>query len=205
MRGSLLANAGLGVLLLALAACDFGLEDEERPPTPEPIPAGAQQVHITMHHLEGPDPNTHRRLSPRLWQVVLTPNIVRAGAVYLVIGDGIATFVERKTAPNASPGPLADWQIAKISRSAVCPEGRAGCLRAYARSHPDVLNDTWVTDVVAGYCDPRDDPATHGTGLSPTGSDAFCKVLRADVRPGRYLIILGPPPVDGSAVLTVTP
>ena len=100
---------------------------------------------------------------------------------------------------------MTDWQIKKISRSAVCPEARTGCLRAYERSHPDVLKDTSVTDAIAGYCDPRDDPATRGTGLSVTGGDAFCKVLRVEVRPGRYLIIIGPPPISGSAVLTVTP
>ena len=86
MRHFPLAIAGLGVLLVGLTACGF--DDEEDPPPPAPIPDGAQQVQITMHHREGRDPNSHRRVSPRLWQVALTPDTVAAGDVYLVIGDG---------------------------------------------------------------------------------------------------------------------
>ena len=189
------------LLLLALAACDladvFDEEVDDRQ-TPEPIPSGAQQVHITLSDHVSAHP------APRLTDVELTPDTVRAGEVY-IIAEGFVSFVERKTGPDASPGPLTDRQIAKISASAVCPRGHADCLRAYAQSHPDVLKDTSITNIVEGYCDTREDPPTRGTGLSPDGDNAFCQYLRVDLRPGRYLIMHGGPPTSGSAVLTVTP
>jgi hypothetical protein len=138
--------------------------------------------------------------------VELAPDTVRAGEVYLVIGDGLVSFVERKTAANPSPGPLTDWQITRISRGGTrCPRALGPCFHAYLHRHPDVMKDTLVTDIETGECDPRNDPAVRGTGGAVDGTSAFCKVLRVDVRPGRYLIVSGAQPIDGSAVLTVTP
>ena len=57
-RGSLSrtwAAASLAILLLGLAACevfdDFGEYDHQ---TPEPIPSGAQQVHVTLQRTSAP-------------------------------------------------------------------------------------------------------------------------------------------------------
>jgi hypothetical protein len=183
-------------LLLLLTACglleelDDGDEDRQ---TPEPIPSGAQQIQITL--------TPHDPKAPRLTDVTLTPDTVRAGEVY-IIAEGWISFVERKAGPDATPGPLTDRQVSKITRSAVCPRGHADCLREYVRTHPDVLKDTWVTNVIEGYCDSREDPAAHGTGLE---DEAYCQYLRVDLRPGRYLIMHGGPPTSGAAVLTVTP
>ena len=138
--------------------------------------------------------------------VELTPNTVPAGEVYVVIDDGYVSLLERKTAADASPGPLTDWQITRISRDGSrCPRALGPCFQAYRHRHPDVMKDTSVTDIESGYCDPRNDPAARGTGGAIDGASAFCKVLRVDLRPGRYLIVSGAQPIDGSAVLTVTP
>jgi hypothetical protein len=192
-----LVAGGCLALLAALAACEvIGLGDEEDDrQTPEPIPSGAQQVQIMLTRGGAQDAN-----APGPWDVELTPDTVRAGDVYLVLGDGAVSFVERQIAPGASPGPLTDGQIARIRHTADdCPGRLGSCLHNYDRRHPNVTKDTVVSDLEAGYCDSRNDPARGVRG------GTHCLVMPIQVRPGRYLIMFGVPPIDGSAVLTVTP
>jgi hypothetical protein len=187
---SRLAAASLTVVLVGLSACAFAGEEDDRQ-TPQPIPSGAQQVQITLTPGESQDAK---------WEVGLTPDTVRAGDVYLGIGDGVVSFVERQTLPGASPGPLTDRQIARIRRTAAdCPGFLGSCLHNYDRRHPDVMKGTVVSDLEAGYCDSRDDPPRGIRG------GTHCLVMPIHVRPGRYLIMIGMPPIEGSAVLTVTP
>jgi len=147
--------ACIGLLLLALAACDADVDDEEYP-TPQPIPEGAEQVHteITLH---GPGGD---------YSMDLDRYEVPAGEVYLVVRDG-AYFVERQTSPDASAGPLTVEQKDRISEG----EGRW-------------LQDTRITQIVGGYCDPREDPPAMGMRERP-----FCQQLRVNLQPGQYILV----------------
>lgn len=71
-------------------------------PGHEPIPSGAQQVHIVITDSE----------------VRLEPATVRVGDVYLVLdapAQGSFVFVQQKTTAEATPGPLTDDDLALLS------------------------------------------------------------------------------------------
>lgn len=71
-------------------------------PGHEPIPPGAQQVHIVITESE----------------VRLDPASVRAGDVYLVLdapAQGSFVFVQQKTTAEATPGPLTDDDLARLA------------------------------------------------------------------------------------------
>ena len=81
-----------GVLGILLLACNRATA----------IPAGAQQVHVTLTSSE----------------VRLEPATVHAGEVYLVLDAplrGSFAFVEQKSAAAASPGPLSDDDLARLA------------------------------------------------------------------------------------------
>ena len=130
----------------------------------------------------------------------LTPDTVRPGDVCLVTPRNGASFVERQTGPAASPGPLTDRQIARISGGVTfCPRAHGDCFQAYRHDHPDEMKNTVVSTLATGYCDSRDDPPPGVRG------GERCYQMLVQLRPGRYLVSLGAMPVDGYAVLTVTP
>ena len=81
-------RATLLATLLALAACTGNA----------PIPSGAQQVQVTVTDSG----------------VVLQPESVAAGDVYLVLDDGSISFVERKAGAYGTSEPLSEEQIAQI-------------------------------------------------------------------------------------------
>lgn len=84
----------LGLLVGVFAGCGRGQK---------PIPAGAQEIHIVATGSE----------------VRLDPASVHAGEVYLVLDaplDGGFTFIRRKTAAEATAGPLSDDDLARLAR-----------------------------------------------------------------------------------------
>jgi hypothetical protein len=93
----------LTALLLALVACGFDDDEDDACPTPPPLPAGAQEVHIdvTLHGPNGP------------YSLDLDRYYVPAGDVYLVGGSSI-NLIERQTGPDATPGPLTFEQQERI-------------------------------------------------------------------------------------------
>jgi hypothetical protein len=147
--------AAIAALLLALSACTGNA----------PIPSGAQRVEITLTDSG----------------VVLEPDTVPAGDVYLILDDGAINFIERKAGPYASNEPLSDEQIARVR------DGN--------------LQDTSTSGLEANTCDPEQRAAARGM-TGPCGN-----VMLVQVRPGSYLIVAGPPEQPGqpSAVLAVTP
>ena len=87
--------AGIAVALVAVALVGCG-------PGHEPIPAGAQQVHVVITEAE----------------VRLDPPTVRAGDVYLVLDepeDGSFVFVQRKRTAEETPGPMTDDDLARLA------------------------------------------------------------------------------------------
>ena len=150
-----LRSVAVGALLFALPACEGN----------RPIPADGQQVRI------------HATAS----SVVLDPETVAPGDVYLVLEGEAISFVERKTAPDATPEPLPEEQIAEIGRGNV--------------------QDTSASGLEADNCDPGQNAAARDQ-LGPCGN-----VVLVEVRPGKYLIVVGGPEEAGtpSAILTVAP
>ena len=148
-------RATLLATLLALAACTGNA----------PIPSGAQQVQVTVTDSG----------------VVLQPESVPAGDVYLVLDDGSISFVERKAGAYGTSEPLSEEQIAQIG------DGN--------------LQDTSVSGLEANNCDAEQNAAARGM-TGPCGN-----VMLVRVQPGSYLIVAGAPEEGGapSAVLTVTP
>ena len=148
-------RATLLATLLALAACTGNA----------PIPSGAQQVQVTVTDSG----------------VVLQPESVPAGDVYLVLDDGSISFVERKAGAYGTSEPLSEEQIAQIG------DGN--------------LQDTSVSGLEANNCDSEQNAAARGM-TGPCGN-----VMLVRVQPGSYLIVAGAPEEGGapSAVLTVTP
>jgi hypothetical protein len=93
-------SAAVVAMLFALVACEGN----------QPIPSGAQQVHVTASESD----------------VTLHPATVAAGDVYLVLGGEAVSFVERKTGPDATPEPLSDEQLAEIRRGNVQDTSTSG-------------------------------------------------------------------------------
>ncbi|HET9539381.1 MAG TPA: hypothetical protein VFQ46_02165 [Candidatus Limnocylindria bacterium] len=148
-------RATLLATLLALAACTGNA----------PIPSGAQQVQVSV----------------TASGVVLQPESVPAGDVYLVLDDGSISFVERKAGAYGTSEPLSEEQIAQIG------DGN--------------LQDTSVSGLEANNCDSEQNAAARGM-TGPCGN-----VMLVRVQPSSYLIVAGAPEEGGapSAVLTVTP
>ena len=109
-------RATLLATLLALAACTGNA----------PIPSGAQQVQVTVTDSG----------------VVLQPESVPAGDVYLVLDDGSISFVERKAGAYGTSEPLSEEQIAQIG------DGN--------------LQDTSVSGLEANNCDSEQNAAARG-------------------------------------------
>lgn len=68
-----------------------------------PIPAGAQQVHVAVTESE----------------ILLDPVVVRGGDIYVVLdtpGSSVG-FLQGQSAAGATPGPLSDGDLARISGS----------------------------------------------------------------------------------------
>ena len=82
----------VGLLATVLAGCGRGQA---------PIPAGAQQVHVTASEA----------------RVRLDPATARAGDVYVVLDTPRSSvgFVQRKRTADETPGPLADDDVARIA------------------------------------------------------------------------------------------
>lgn len=83
----------IGILAVALIACGPGSAT---------IPVGAQQVHVEVVGTE----------------VRLAPATVRAGDLYVVLdtpGSSVG-FVQRKASADATPGPLTDEDLERLSR-----------------------------------------------------------------------------------------
>jgi hypothetical protein len=70
--------------------------------TADPIPSGAQQVHVAVTRSS----------------VTINPKTVHAGDVYVVLdGPGQSVlFVARKPAAEATPGPMSDDDLDRLSR-----------------------------------------------------------------------------------------
>jgi hypothetical protein len=138
---------GFALALLLLAGCSRA----------EGIPSGAQQVHVVVADTE----------------VLLEPATVRAGEIYLVVdapADASNTFVERKDAADATPGPLTDGDVARL-------EGGD-------------LEYTSSTGLDAGGCSAEQNAADRGR-MGPCGN-----VMRVVVAPGTYAILGGAPESD---------
>jgi hypothetical protein len=139
----------------------------------ESIPSGAQQVHVVVADSE----------------VLIEPATVRAGELYLVVdapADASITFIERKDAADATPGPLTDDDLARLERGD--------------------LEHTSSTGLDAGGCSPEQDAEDRGK-MGPCGN-----VMRVVVAPGTYAILGGAPETDPAtghrppmAVLHVVP
>jgi hypothetical protein len=89
----ILSAVAAAVLMIGILGCSRA----------EPIPVGAQVVHIAIDGSE----------------IRLSPVEVRAGDVYLVLdtpADGSFTFVEHKAAADAVPGPLTAEDFARLAR-----------------------------------------------------------------------------------------
>jgi len=83
------------VLSLLIAGVPGGCE-----PGPVTVPPGAQEVHVAVNG------DTVR----------LEPATVRAGDVYLVQNPGTSVIlVERKAAPEETPGPLSDEELDRVA------------------------------------------------------------------------------------------
>ena len=159
-----LSRAGIaGILIVVLMGCERAT----------PIPAGAQEVHITITESG----------------VRLIPATVSAGDVYLVVDappDGSVTFVERKDASDATPGPMSDADLERLRR---------GDLQFTASSGLD-----------AGGCSEAQNIEDRGK-MGPCGN-----VMHVVVVPGKYAVLGDGPeadPATGSvgpiAVLEVVP
>jgi hypothetical protein len=143
----LVHRIGVGLAVLVLAACSRA----------EGVPSGAQQVHVVVANTE----------------VLLEPATVRAGEIYLVLvapADASITFVERKDAADATPGPLTDDDVARLERGD--------------------LEHTSSTGLDAGGCSEEQNAADRGR-MGPCGN-----VMRVVVAPGTYAIVGGAPETD---------
>jgi len=83
----------LALLTIALAGCGRGQT---------PIPAGAQEVHVTVSGA----------------QVDLEPSTVRAGDIFVVLdtpGSGVG-FAQRQRTATETPGPLTDEDLARLAQ-----------------------------------------------------------------------------------------
>jgi len=92
MRDSRTGFLLLGLSAILLAGCGRGQA---------PIPAGAQEVHVTVTDSE----------------VRLDPTTASAGDIYVVMdipGSGVF-FVRRQTSAEETPGPLTDDDLARIT------------------------------------------------------------------------------------------
>jgi hypothetical protein len=138
-----------------------------------PVPAGAQVVQVTMTDSS----------------VVLQPDTVRAGDVYLALESpptGTFAFVARQDSGTATPGPMTDDAIERL---------RGG-----------ENANTILTSFEAGGCSPEQDAAARG-------KVGYCgNVAKTTVSPGRYAIVgtspdgdLGPGGYSSMAILTVLP
>ena len=140
---------------------------------PTPVPAGAQVVQVTITESA----------------VVLQPDTVRAGDVYLAIESpptGSFAFVARQDSETATPGPLTDEGIDRLRRG-------------------DTFH-TAVDFIMAGGCSPAQDAEARGK-LGHCGN-----VAKVVVSPGRYALVGGAPEGDPAArglppaaILTVVP
>lgn len=137
-----------------------------------PIPAGAQQVHIA-------DTDSSLRLEPAT---------VRAGDVYVVLdGPGQSVlFVARKPAAEATPGPMSDDDLDRLSRG-----------------------DTQATSIeaISVGCSAEQRAAARG-------KVGYCgNVYKLVLAPGKYAFLLESPesdplravPAGSMAILEVTP
>lgn len=153
----------LSLLLGTLLGCEFATQ----------VPAGAQIVEITLTDSS----------------VILQPDTVRAGEVYLALESppsGTFAFVARLDSETATPGPLTAAAIERL---------RDGDTES-----------TIVISFTAGGCSPAQDANARGT-VGHCGN-----VSMISVSPGRYVIVGGSPDGDAAVgrstpigILTVTP
>ena len=156
----------LGILSLLLGTL-IGCADAT------PVPSGAQVVQLTVTDSS----------------VVLQPDTVRAGDVYLALEsppNGTFAFVARQDSGTATPGPMTQDAIERLR------DGENA--------------NTILTSFDAGGCSPEQDAEARG-------KVGYCgNVAKMTVSPGLYAIVgttpdgdLGPGGYSPMAVLTVVP
>jgi hypothetical protein len=161
MNGLARTILGLGLLGGVASGCAGGLT---------PIPSGAQQVHIA-------DTDT---------SLDLQPATVRAGDVYVVL-DGprqSVVFVTQKRAAEATPGPMSDQDLDRLSRGdteGTSIEGiSVGCSaeqRAAARGQVGYCGNVYRLRLAPGkYAFLVDSPDGDPPQVVPPGSMAILEV-----------------------------